>query len=313
MPADSLRTLLTDLIDYAGLFPPAGLSMPRAVEAYAGHLRGEHEWMLGRFICPVSRLAEFSTAAGPLLPGTVGTSGYREADVGEPWRLSVLIDGPVADDLAMIDEFNARHEDPAHGRALIDAVEMKVTSVSQIDEALDQFPEDLLVFFELPVNQDCRGYVAALAGERAAAKIRTGGVVPGAFPTPREVVAFINACAAADVPFKATAGLHHPVRGIYPLTYEPNAPHGTMYGFLNIFLTAAFVRIKGPNDAEAVRLLTDEEPDNFRFADEVVNWQGHGLETTQIAMARERFALSFGSCSFDEPVRDLRAAGLLEP
>src|SRR5262245_62043254 len=111
MIARCTRTLLTGLIDYAGIFPPARLSMQDACEAYARHLMSEFEWALGRFICPVSRLAEFETSAAQLLPGTLATSGYRErADVDEPWRLSALIESAdratLDPALDTIDRFN---------------------------------------------------------------------------------------------------------------------------------------------------------------------------------------------------------------
>lgn len=314
---ESLRTLLTGIVDYAGLFPPAKLEMQAAIETYNRARMREDAWMLGRFICPVSRLAEFEKAAGPFLPGTLATSGYREHAAGEPWRLSVLLDAGFRDGLATIAAFNIKHEQPDNGQAFIDCVETKVENVAQIDAALDIMPENLFPFFEFPVGvagspTDCRGFVAALAGERAAAKIRTGGIQPSAFPTPAEVVGFLDACAAAEVPFKATAGLHHPLRGYHPLTYEPGCPGCEMYGFVNVFLAAAFIRIKGSNDKEALALLTEEEPDNFTWCDDVVSWRGHGLETGQIAAAREQFGLSFGSCSFDEPTQDLRKLGWLE-
>ncbi|CAG0976034.1 hypothetical protein PHYC_01506 [Phycisphaerales bacterium] len=314
---ESLRTLLTGIVDYAGLFPPAKLDMQSAVEAYNRAKIGENAWMLGRFICPASRLSEFETCAAPFLPGTFATSGYREhAGNAEPWRLSVLLDNGFRDALATIAAFNIRHEPLDHGQAFIDCVESKVENVNQIDGALEEMPDNLFPFFEFPVGvvgspKDCRGFVAALAGEHAAAKIRTGGIQAGAFPPADEVIAFLNACAAAEVPFKATAGLHHPLRGYHALTYEQGSAGCEMHGFINVFLAAAFIRIKGPSEKETTALLTEEEPDNFTWCDEVVSWRGHGLETGQIAAAREQFALSFGSCSFDDPTSDLRKLGWL--
>ena len=44
----------------------------------------------------------------------------------------------------------------------------------------------------------------------SSAKLRTGGVVPEAFPKSLDIIRFVRTCAAANVPFKATAGLHHP-------------------------------------------------------------------------------------------------------
>lgn len=316
----SLRTLLTDLVDYAGLFPPAKLGMPEAVETFNRALMGEEEWMLGRFITPLSRLEEFERAAAALLPGTQATSGYR-GPIGEPWRLSVLLESAAPDsiarDLERIHAFNDRHDRDDAGLAAIDVVEVKVTDPAQIDPAIDALTEDLYPFFEFPVAVcvdapgDCRGFVTALAGSPAGAKIRTGGVTGNAFPTPREVAAFLGACAKADVPFKATAGLHHPVRGSHRLTYEPGSASCTMHGFLNVFLAAGLLRAGAIDERTAEQLLADEEPDHFRFSEDVLGWRDYLMDTTQLARARETFAHSFGSCSFDEPVADLESLGLL--
>jgi hypothetical protein len=308
---------MTGLIDYAGLFPPAKLAMGPSVETYNRARIGEHEWMLGRFICPVSRLHEFEEAAGPLMPGTFATSGYREqADAGEPWRLSVLIDGELEANLDEIDNFNARHEEEEYGRAAIDMLEMKITDANQVDQALDQIPEDIYPFFEFPVSitqeaGDCRGFVAALAGNNAGAKIRTGGVVGNAFPTVGEIAAFLHACAAADVPFKATAGLHHPVRGSQRLTYEKDSASCVMHGFLNVFIAAAAARALRLPASEVQAILSEEDKNNFKFSNEVAGWRSHLLTITDLARVREGFSLSFGSCSFEEPVEDLKKLGLL--
>ena len=58
-PAESLRALLEEVIDYAGLFPPSQLSMQEAVVNYAAYRSGELGWMLGRFVVPTARLDEF--------------------------------------------------------------------------------------------------------------------------------------------------------------------------------------------------------------------------------------------------------------
>jgi hypothetical protein len=328
----TLQALLTDLVDYAGLFPPARLDMGRAAEEYARAIRGEHAWMLGRFICPVTRLDEFEKAASVLMPGTNATSGYREhagGPAGEPWRLSVLIDslsgnvggGPDAfeRDLEAIHAFNDRHSQEDQGLAAIDLVEVKVSTPIQIDEALDVITDDLFPFFEFPVSAggegcDCRGFIAALSGSPAGAKIRTGGIVPGAFPTPREVASFLTYCAAAEIPFKATAGLHHPVRGAYRLTYEKDSASCRMHGFLNLFIAAALIKCgvqSGHADPTlAEQVLSEEDQDSFKVSDEIMGWREFLLDAAQIAHAREAFAHSFGSCSFDEPVEDLKKLGL---
>lgn len=309
----SVRTLMAGLIDYAGLFPPAKLSMQAACEAYARARMGEHAWVLGRFICPASRLAELSKVAAVMMPGTHATSGYREhADVLEPWRVSALVGDDVPGDIARIGEFNQRHCAEDRGLAAVDAVELRAASAEQVEQALDAIPDDLFPFFEVPViGADPRGLVAALAGSAAAAKIRTGGVTADAFPTPDQVAAFLVACAAAEVPFKATAGLHHPVRAEHPLTYEPGCPRGVMHGFLNVFLAATFVRCTGADGRRAAEVLSCTDPRQFHFTEEGVRFGGLFAEDTCLAESREAFALAYGSCSFDEPITDLRGLGLL--
>lgn len=308
---------MSDLIDYAGLFPPAKLDMTASVEAFARARMSTEEWMLGRFICPASRLEEFSKVASAVMPGTHATSGYREhADTDTPWEISLLVDQSLAQTLSDIDSFNEHHSDPDHGLANIDMIELKVTRVEDIDDALDQTPEDILPFFEFPPEAhrpggDCRGYVAALAGSKAGAKIRTGGVTPDAFPSCEMVATFLHACASADVAFKATAGLHHALRGTHRLTYEPGSDRTVMHGFLNIFVAAALVRAARIEEDTTLQVLQETEFGNFHFGNETVGWTDRLIDIIQLARVRESCALSYGCCSFDEPVDDLRTLKLL--
>lgn len=313
---------MAGLIDYAGLFPPAKLSMAASAERFAQASRGEHAWVLGRFVCPASRLEELSKAAAVMMPGTHGTSGYREhADVMEPWRVSALLDatagGPEAfeKELDLIDAFNARHAAEDAGRVAVDVIEVKVTGAGQLDAVIERVPEDIYPFFEPPaalvMGGDPRGFVAALSGEAAGAKIRTGGVTPDAFPSPLDVARFMVACQHAGVPFKATAGLHHAVRAEHPLTYEPGCPRGVMHGFLNLFVAAVMLRTHRIDEAKVAAVLEEKDASAFHFTDEGVRWHGLFAEVAQIAKAREAFCVSYGSCSFDEPVDELKGLGLL--
>lgn len=307
----TLRILLSGLIDYAGLFPPASLSMQQAVERYARHRQGDFAWALGTFICPASRLTEFSEAAAVYLPGTFATSGYREAARGEPWRISALADLDIHATIKAIDDFNERHSAEDRGLAAIDCLEIKASSAGDIDAALDALPEDLFPYFEIPIDGDPRGMVAALAGESAAAKVRTGGVTPHAIPPAERVAAFLEACAQASVPFKATAGLHHPVRAEYPLSYAPDAPRGLMHGFLNVFLGAAMIRAMLVDRKGLEQVLNERDAAAFEFTDSGVTWRKTAIDSATLAQVRESFALSYGSCSFEEPIDDLKALGLL--
>lgn len=306
MPSRAARALLTGLIDYAGLFPPARLDIDPAVETFARCKRSEHEWILARFICPASRLKDLSRAAAPLLPGTFATSGYREHADLEPWRISCIVDGRLETDLQLIENFNAHHAADENGRAKIDTLEIKAPGPSYIDAALDLVPAQLFPYFEFPIDDDPRGFVAALAGTAAGAKVRTGGITPDAFPQPDHLAAFLEACNLADVPFKATAGLHHALRGSYPLTYEPDSPSCAMFGFLNLFTAAALIRVHAIPAAEAAAVLTDPGPEAFRLDDDGLTYRNRTVDLLNLARTRESFALSYGSCSFDEPIAELK-------
>lgn len=141
----------------------------------------------------------------------------------------------------------------------------------------------------------------------AFAKIRTGGITPAAIPSVETVAAFLTACAARRLPFKATAGLHHPLRSRHPLAYEPDAPSAVMHGFVNVFFAAALAW-HGHSDIAPV--LAESDPAAFWF-DERAHCLDLSLSTGEIAEARLHFAHSFGSCSFEEPIADLEELGWL--
>ena len=319
--ARAIHVLMSGLVDYAGLFPPAKLAMGPSVRNYAAYLRTPEAWMLGRFILPVSRLEEFREATRELLPRELDP----DAPGGEPWPISAIIDGDLDENLDSIFAFNHEHEKPQNGLAVIDAIELKVptsgpgkTGAAWIDDAIELIPEEVFPFFEIPVMAsgdggapDFRGMIAALAGADGAAKLRTGGVTQEAFPPAAGVAEFLVACHAADVPFKATAGLHHACRAHYPLTYEPDSARGLMHGFLNVFLAAAFVHARHADPEMARAMLEETDPAAFEFGREFVRWRSAGLELLELAQARETFALSYGSCSFEEPVEELKKLKLI--
>ena len=60
---ESVRVLLAEIVDYAGLFPPSQLPMAEAVANYAAYLDSGYKWMLGRFVVPSARGAELGARA----------------------------------------------------------------------------------------------------------------------------------------------------------------------------------------------------------------------------------------------------------
>lgn len=286
----ALAALLDGLVDYAGLFPPAGLTMPAAVRNYAAYRAGAQRGMLARFVVPVARLEELGREAAAL----------RSA--GEPaWPLAVLAG---AADAAALDAFERGHR----GAFVIDAIEAKAERVPEI-MALARALGGRTVYVEVPLREDPEALLVALKANGLRAKIRTGGVTPEAFPTPEQVLRFLATCVRRGLPFKATAGLHHPLRGEYALTYAPDAARGDMFGFLNVFLVAAFLHA-GVDSARLAPLLTERDAAQLQVTPAGVSWRGLTLDAAQLRAARQ-LAGSFGSCSFEEPVQDLAALSLL--
>lgn len=292
LPA-ALRNVLAGAIDYAGLFPPASLGMADAVANYAAYHGGDESWALGRFVLPLARLEEFEKAAAPLL---------RDVHESVPWRLSALVDPGTPAQLKALHEFHV-HTD---GRAVVDSIEGKATTPEAVIP-YGRFRETgLEVFVELPVDEDPASLLRAIAESSLSAKIRTGGVTPEAFPAAGDVARFLIACHEVGTPFKATAGLHHPLRDVYRLTYASDSPTGMMYGYLNVMLAAALAW-SGATKRTIVAMLEERDPRALVLSDEGVRWREHSISVPTIATVREMFIRGFGSCSFREPLDDLAA------
>lgn len=293
---DSVRSLLSGAIDYAGLFPPATLSMHEAVVNYATYRNSNFSWMLGRFVVTAARLDEFFESA----------EDFISRGNGEEWHLAVVAGEDIVETLKQINLFNAVRG----AQAICDVLEVRANSVSKIENTVSGLVEGITAYFEIPTGGELTDLVAALAVRGQRAKIRTGGVTADAFPTAAEIIRFVRTCLAANVPFKATAGLHHPIRCFRPLTYDEDSVMGRMHGFLNLFLMTGFAR-ESFRVALLEELMEEEFDEVFRFDDMSVTWRGHTLHHPQIEALRQKGIQSFGSCSFDEPVADLQKLGIL--
>lgn len=306
------QVLFAGLIDYAGLFPPASLSIEDAVAEYRRERDGAHSGLLGRFICPASRLE----ALAGLLTATMVTGEAR-------WPISSILDGDVARAAVMTSVFDAEMGPAAQialleaplpaevsdGRALAGATELATPIVTA---ALAASPV-AMPFFEIRVTQESdqgiENAVAAVAALRAGVrrqlgvKLRCGGLAASAFPEPAQVARFIAAGAAAGLPFKATAGLHHPIR-------HYDADPGVMrHGFLNL-LTATALAGSGARHEALVEVLEDTDPASFAVTASELRWRETRAPIADLVRTRERFA-AYGSCSFREPVADLVGLGMV--
>jgi hypothetical protein len=298
----SVHILLEGSIDYAGLFPPAALDLGSALRQYASYLDSEQSWALGRFVIPVARLPELETVAGGLMP-------RQPSD--RPWRLTALAGLDTAGDARTVGEFNCRHAATGASAVSADALEAKADTVEAVDRLLGSVPGYLQAYVEVPIGHDPTPLVEEIAHHGGRAKVRTGGITAAAFPATADLARFIRVCAELHVPFKATAGLHHALRGDYRLTYAPDSAQGRMFGFLNVFLAAALAQ-GGLGDGELGELLEEASPLAFKVTDDSIAWRGHRLDLPALRRAREQVVISFGSCSFTEPMGELAALGFLQ-
>jgi hypothetical protein len=298
---NSARTLLASLVDYAGLFPPAELQMRVAVPRYAGYRSGAHAWMLGRFVLPLAQLEEFEHWFDEL------PAAQREL----AWGLTVLAGRNLETDVRRIVDFNRRHGDDSRRDARIESIELRVHSLDDVAQAADVISEPAEMYFEIGLASGLQEWVAAVAGAGGRAKVRTGGVSAEMFPTVKDLARFLQACAAQKLPFKATAGLHHAVRSEQVLAGDDRRGPVPMHGFLNLLLAAglAWTDRVGTELLEAV--LDERSGAAFAFDQTGVDLHGRRLTCEDLAATRRRFAISYGSCSLDEPAEDLQRLALI--
>lgn len=318
MPAVSARSALLDrLVDYAGLFPPAALPLGPVVETFARERAAADAWMLARLIIPAARLPEL-------------TEHRERLGAGTPWPLSVLGLAPSADGgadtpaawLAAAEQTVAAAADADRDLGtLADRFELRVPAALARDPdtlaaalvALDgHLPLGAAVALEVPFLMQPEtvepaahavAEVNARVGEgRFALKLRCGGETPETIPPVEALARAMTEARRAGVAFKATAGLHEPLR------HADDAVGATMHGFLNVFGGAALAARHGLDADALAELLDDGDAAHWRL-DDALAWRSLAATGDEVAQARASVALSFGSCSFDEPRDGLAALG----
>ncbi|MEM7783102.1 MAG: hypothetical protein AAF623_07095 [Planctomycetota bacterium] len=302
---NALQELLTNTVDYAGLFPPASLSLDQVVANYSQYQASDEKSMLARLILPANKLQAFEKEV------------QSSPDVtGLPWKISGLVppiqfnNGTASAEalenaLATIQKFNSDHSDIGQ----VDVVEVKVTNESELNATVESIPESIIPFIEIPLAKlELLDQIsAARSTQKVFAKIRTGGIAPELIPSVQSVASFIIRCASLELGFKATAGLHHPIRSEYRLTYEEDSKIATMHGYLNLFVAASIAfHHKTPIDT-ITAILETSDANQFKITPQAISWRDLTVTGEQIRKFRERGLASFGSCSFLEPVSEIVA------
>jgi hypothetical protein len=304
MSALSLRALLAQSIDYAGMFPPCSLALEPALQNQADYVRSPKAWMLGAFVLPVEQFdvaKQLLSPFDPLHPLRVATLGPRTGVADAFLEALAKADAAIRSfsghnvDLVRISHLEMFLPQDADGALLKDA---------------RSIVGDLSVFWEAPPDR-AEQTIALIAehnsGQDSATfgyKLRTGGVTADAFPTSAQIAKALVTPATHQLPIKFTAGLHHPIR-----QYRDEVKT-KMHGFLNV-LGAAVLAAEHQWDAQQTSImLEDETPESFSFTEHYFEWREWKIDIERLQY-RRKFVASFGSCSFDEPRDDLRALGFL--
>ncbi len=322
MISNSLKALITHLIDYAGLFPPASLSLPDAYKEFTGYINEADEWILSKFICPAKHLSalveliskdESNKKSFPVSVLGRGGSNVEEFIKGTSEDLLQIIKFLKETETTFpTDAFEVRLSEDLVLENNVNAMYEVLNNVSSI------FKESLVLpvkkFFEIPLKNCWKSSVDNFASAlkrhnalfaqdenfpRSGFKLRTGGVEVAAFPTVEQIAYVIKSCYENQIPLKFTAGLHHPIR------HYNEAVKTKMHGFLNVFGTGILLYGNDLLEEDLMNILCDEDAENFRFDDKNFYWKEFKSPMKVIENARKNFVISYGSCSFDEPREDL--------
>jgi hypothetical protein len=281
-----IRPLFANLVDCAALFPPGSAKMPAAVRGYLDALAGDRAGIVGVFVCPVSRLPELIVEVVKAKPA-------------EPLPISLVVDNGLGGVPKAVSTVESRRN-----MLRLRMVEMAAPSdvdATWLERVAEFVPEDVVRVVE-PVRPALADRQAWLEGVRRVArygcwpKLRCGGLRAGSFPAAGDVAEFMAAVCAENVPFKATAGLHHAIR------YQDEETGYRHHGFVNLMVAVSRTLASGQVDTATAALESDD-------ADELVT-ELNAMPESAARSLRQAFA-SYGSCSLDEPFDDLSRLGLL--
>ncbi|MEU0061789.1 hypothetical protein ACH4M8_19490 [Streptomyces albidoflavus] len=274
--------LFAAFCDDAAVFPPGELPLAQAVPAHLRHVTAAHAPLVGPLVVPQARLPELAEL----------TAGHERQSLD----LAVTVPSPEAAGQALASVaalptawLRVLEVAVPEGLPTAEIVPRLTTALRNADDRTG-----VTVYVEVPRDERRPGLIASLADSPFLAKFRTGGVRAGLYPDERELARAVLLAVRAQVPFKATAGLHHAVRNTDPRTgFE-------QHGHLNL-LAATGAALGGAGEEEVVAVLAERDATTVA-----------GLVGALSPEVRSAFR-SFGTCSLAEPVGELAALGLLDP
>lgn len=341
----TLRALLREIIDYAGLFPPAQLALEPAIRNFAQYAGGADAWMLGRFVCPAARLRELAPLARSLLSTE---RVLRVSALGRGGDDAAAFLANLREDLAEVASF----DDALSGFARVDAFEARLPAGLLRDECSGELVRMFIaaraafgaadlahvpMACEAPLSYTASPPISSGAERRFSAEARQmlrAAVGAIAFHntkftieqsgTTADLVAFKLRCGGKDAaafpsPAQAAEALAMCIDSGVALKFTAGLHHpmprrdagvpADMLGFLPLFAAAALGRAHALDAAALEPIIAQTDAAAFQFGESELCVGEWAVGVQDIEDARRETALAVGSCSFDEPREDLRSLG----
>jgi hypothetical protein len=300
-----VEALLDGAIDDAALYPPARQPLLEALTGYGHHAAGPYAQLVGTFICPIAELEAAAALSAVWPPDGLPLTLIATRSLSVASFMPKLLS-----DVTALAAFL-----PRYPRAACRALEIALpggathepgagrTFGPLIDAALTVVPAQIPVRFELPPDVDASELADALSAlaphARARLKVRCGGETPAAIPSVAVLAAQIAGASQHGVGLKFTAGLHHALTD------------GQRHGFLNVLVASALAYQYGLTADALGRILRESDARAFSLGPDGLTLGRWTLSVIELVHIRLRYGLTFGSCSFDEPLADLLALGWL--
>ncbi len=309
----AIQTLLGNIVDYAGTFPPAQLPLEESLKtALTFRSRGHYPWLMARWVATLEHLNVLN-----------GKYLYELGSSGWPVQLTVLGNGyEVPDvagvlhqlewDLRHIGRWSGRQQGGNHSLTVV-GYEAKMPMGFEgngLALILDRMAQERGIcftpYFECPLDDGWKKNLERFCNLSAdwcehqaeapfipGLKIRTGGKQ---LPKASDLASVIEVWAQYRLRFKATQGLHSTIT------------HGSDFGFLNLFAALHLTTILGTESFPQKQIeacLIDSDPKHFQFDENAFRWREFEVGIEQMEASRRSHQATFGSCSIDEPDESL--------
>ena len=279
------RALFSALFDDAAVFPPALVTLPRAISDHVELQASSYADLVGPLLLPVTAVQDF-------------------VHLDHPPIAVVLIGQPGTDPSLVVDALSRLRATPAVN---VTGVEIGWSPEWHEHEALfTRASRGAPLSVEVPSGVELRRILAELQEHAddpnpVQAKFRTGSTPDRPVPTPTELATFIRACVDHDLSFKLTGGLHH----AFSTTTSSHSTTGVedQFGFLNVIAATRWALAHAAEVPEMESLLSQRDP--VPILDIITR-----MSEADASVLRAFFT-AYGCCAVMDPIGDLAALGLI--